>query len=109
MYLGTIVEIGVAEQLFEAPAHPYTQALISAIPVPDPRKERTRRRIILTGDVPSPVAPPSGCRFRTRCPKFAGELTDAERRKCSDETPALIDRGEGHQTACHYAEALALI
>jgi oligopeptide transport system ATP-binding protein len=109
MYLGRIVETAPVEELFRKAAHPYTQALISAIPVPDPRKERTRRRIILTGDVPSPVEPPSGCRFRTRCPKFAGELTDAERRKCREETPALIDRGEGHRTACHYAQALALI
>jgi oligopeptide/dipeptide ABC transporter ATP-binding protein len=109
MYLGRIVEIAPVEELFRKAAHPYTQALISAIPLPDPRKERSRQRIILAGDVPSPVSPPSGCRFRTRCPKFAGRLTDDERTKCTQEVPALTDHGEGHQTACHYAEALALI
>jgi oligopeptide transport system ATP-binding protein len=109
MYLGRIVEIAPVEELFRKAAHPYTQALISAIPLPDPRKERTRRRIILTGDVPSPVDPPSGCRFRTRCPKFADQLTDGERLKCSEEIPTLTHRGQGHQTACHYAEALTLI
>jgi oligopeptide/dipeptide ABC transporter ATP-binding protein len=109
MYLGRIVETAAVEQLFTKAAHPYTQALISAIPLPDPQKERTRKRILLTGDVPSPVNPPSGCRFRTRCPKFAGELTEAEREKCVNEIPALVDRGQGHQTACHYAEALRLI
>ncbi|GIF26516.1 oligopeptide/dipeptide ABC transporter ATP-binding protein [Actinoplanes tereljensis] len=109
MYLGRIVEIAAVEDLFRNAAHPYTQALISAIPVPDPKKERTRKRVILAGDVPSPVSPPSGCRFRTRCPKFAGQLTDDERKKCTDEIPALAERGQGHQTACHYAEALTLI
>jgi len=109
MYLGRIVEIAPVEELFRKAAHPYTQALISAIPLPDPRKERSRQRIILAGDVPSPVSPPSGCRFRTRCPKFAGQLTDDERTKCTQEVPPLTDHGEGHQTACHYAEALALI
>jgi oligopeptide transport system ATP-binding protein len=109
MYLGQIVETAPVEDLFRQAAHPYTQALISAIPVPDPRKERARQRIILTGDVPSPVDPPSGCRFRTRCPTFAGRLTDPERDKCREEAPALIDRGQGHETACHYAEARALI
>ncbi|GAA2572684.1 dipeptide ABC transporter ATP-binding protein [Winogradskya consettensis] len=109
MYLGRIVETAPADQLFREAAHPYTQALISAIPVPDPRKERTRRRIILSGDVPSPITPPTGCRFRTRCPKYATQLTDPERRRCAEETPTLTDRGQGHQTACHYAEALTLI
>ena len=108
MYLGRIVEIAAVEQLFRKAAHPYTQALISAIPLPDPRKERTRTRILLKGDVPSPVNPPSGCRFRSRCPKFAGDLTDGERERCINEIPALIDRGEGHRSACHYAEAKAL-
>ncbi|GHF27482.1 ABC transporter ATP-binding protein [Amycolatopsis deserti] len=109
MYLGKIVETAPSEELFENPAHPYTQALISAIPVPDPRKERSRERIVITGDVPSPANPPSGCRFRTRCPKFANELSDAERTKCIDEEPLLVDRGQGHPAACHYAQARQLI
>jgi oligopeptide transport system ATP-binding protein len=109
MYLGTIVETAPTDELFERPSHPYTQALISAVPVPDPNRERSRRRILVTGDVPSPVNPPSGCRFRTRCPKFAAELTDGERQRCIDEPPALVDRGTGHPAACHYAEARALV
>ena len=109
MYLGRIVEVAAVEQLFRTAAHPYTQALISAIPLPDPRKERSRKRILLKGDVPSPVNPPSGCRFRSRCPKFAADLSEAEQQRCINEVPALIDRGEGHRSACHYAEAMKLI
>ncbi|WP_043828402.1 MULTISPECIES: ABC transporter ATP-binding protein [unclassified Amycolatopsis] len=109
MYLGKIVETAPSEELFQTPAHPYTQALISAIPVPDPRKERTRQRIVITGDVPSPANPPSGCRFRTRCPKFANQLDDAGREKCKTEEPALVDRGHAHPVACHFAESLQLI
>jgi peptide/nickel transport system ATP-binding protein/oligopeptide transport system ATP-binding protein len=109
MYLGKIVETAQGDDLFRRPSHPYTQALISAIPIPDPRKERTRKRVIITGDVPSPVDPPSGCRFRTRCPKFAGELNDQQRQACINEEPALVDRGQGHPSACHYAQAVELI
>jgi oligopeptide/dipeptide ABC transporter ATP-binding protein len=109
MYLGRLVEVASVDQLFRRAEHPYTQALISAIPLPDPRKERTRKRILLKGDVPSPVNPPSGCRFRSRCPKFANELGESERQRCVNEVPALIDRGEGHRSACHYAEAMTLI
>jgi oligopeptide/dipeptide ABC transporter ATP-binding protein len=109
MYLGRIVETAPVEEIFQKATHPYTQALISAIPLPDPHKERTRKRILLTGDVPSPVNPPSGCRFRTRCPKFATQLTPSEQEKCVNELPALVDRGSGHPTACHYAEALKLV
>jgi oligopeptide/dipeptide ABC transporter ATP-binding protein len=109
MYLGRIVETAPVQQLFTKAAHPYTQALISAIPLPDPQKERSRKRIMLKGDVPSPVNPPSGCRFRSRCPKFANDLTDGERQKCIDDIPALIDRGQGHAAACHYAEAMKLV
>jgi oligopeptide/dipeptide ABC transporter ATP-binding protein len=109
MYLGRIVEVAPVEDLFKQAAHPYTQALISAIPLPDPHKERTRRRILLAGDVPSPVNPPSGCRFRTRCPKFAGQLSQTEQQKCVNELPLLVDRGIGHQAACHYAEAVKVV
>jgi oligopeptide/dipeptide ABC transporter ATP-binding protein len=109
MYLGRIVETAPVEELFSRAAHPYTQALISAIPVPDPRKERARTRILLAGDVPSPVVPPSGCRFRTRCPMFAGRLTDGEREKCVNDIPELTDRGIGHPTACHYPEPMRVV
>ncbi len=109
MYLGRLVEIAPARQLFARPAHPYTQALVSAIPLPDPRKERARTRITIQGDVPSPVRPPSGCRFRTRCPKFADQLTDSERTSCVEEIPALVDRGGGNPVACHYAESVELL
>jgi oligopeptide transport system ATP-binding protein len=110
MYLGRIVESALVDDLFTKAAHPYTQALISAIPLPDPQKERTRQRIVLTGDVPSPVNPPSGCRFRTRCPKFANDLSSTDQQKCIDEIPLLINRGGiGHESACHYAEAVSLI
>jgi oligopeptide/dipeptide ABC transporter ATP-binding protein len=109
MYLGRIVETGPAHALFEGPAHPYTQALISAIPLPDPRKERARERITVVGDLPSPADPPSGCRFRTRCPKFAVELSDGERQRCVEDVPELVDRGQGHPVACHYAEQKVLI
>jgi peptide/nickel transport system ATP-binding protein len=112
MYLGKIVEIGEVNQVFGLPAHPYTQALLSAIPLPDPRKERARRRIILKGDLPSPADPPSGCRFRTRCQKFANELTEQERKRCVDEEPVLNVQGgpdADHLAACHYAQGYAVL
>jgi len=109
MYLGSVVETADRDSLFERPAHPYTQALISAVPVPDPVKERSRPRIIVSGDVPNPADPPSGCRFRTRCQKFAGELTEPERERCVHEPPALVDRGHGHPAACHYAEVVTVV
>jgi peptide/nickel transport system ATP-binding protein/oligopeptide transport system ATP-binding protein len=109
MYLGRIVESAPVEELFTVAAHPYTQSLISAIPLPDPHKERSRERIVLVGDVPSPINPPSGCRFRSRCPKFANDLSEGERQRCIDEIPALVDRGHGHESACHYAEARSLL
>ena len=109
MYLGRIVEIAKTDDLFNAPAHPYTQALISAIPIPDPQKERARQRVIITGDVPSPVDPPSGCRFRTRCPKFANLLSKDQQQRCINDLPALTDRGQGHPVACHYAEVVDVL
>lgn len=92
MYLGKIVEIGDADEVYEHPQHPYTESLLSAVPIPDPKTTRQRKRIILEGDVPSPMNLPSGCAFRTRC-RYATE-------KCAQECPKLEDRGNGHMVAC---------
>jgi len=104
MYLGRIVEIGDVDDVFERPTHPYTQALLSAVPIPDPRKERRRHRILLQGDLPSPLDSPAGCRFRPRCQRFAHELDDTGRQLCHRDV-ALEARagGAGHLDACHHS------
>ena len=94
MYLGSIVEMGSADDIFARPAHPYTQALISAVPVPDLDAQRSNKRIVLTGDVPSPINPPSGCRFHTRCP--------VAQERCRSERPPLMEQSPGRKVACHY-------
>ena len=97
MYLGSLVEQSPSEELYLQPLHPYTISLISAIPVPDPETEDRRERILLAGDLPSPAAPPPGCRFHTRCPF-------RQPTRCHDEVPVLRELAPGHTVACHWAE-----
>jgi len=94
LYLGRVMEIADRDTLYRAPRHPYSKALISAVPIPDPDLERAKRRLVLEGDLPSPVAPPSGCVFRTRCP-----LADEH---CAREVPVLEAAGADHLVACHH-------
>ena len=96
MYVGKIVELADRNDLYLRPLHPYTQALLSAIPIPDPSVEQRRKRIVLTGDIPSPVNPPSGCRFHTRCPVAFD--------RCKTEIPEFKEYGDGHFTACHWVD-----
>ena len=94
MYLGKIVEIGPAEEVYKNPIHPYTLSLLSAIPIPDPRENAAREPLVIEGDVPSPANPPEACRFHTRCP-YATAI-------CSEVEPQLVDHGNGHWAACHH-------
>ena len=96
MYLGNLVELADSYELYRNPIHPYTKTLMSAVPIPDPVITRSRERLILEGDIPSPINPPSGCKFHTRCP-YATE-------RCKEETPAFRDYGSGHFAACHLLE-----
>ncbi|MFI7744298.1 ABC transporter ATP-binding protein [Kocuria rhizosphaericola] len=101
MYLGGVVETGDRDAIYEQAAHPYTQALLSAVPIHEPALRGSRERIMLSGDLPSPADPPSGCRFRTRCWK-AQDV-------CAEKVPELVDRGQGHPSACHFAESRDLL
>jgi oligopeptide/dipeptide ABC transporter ATP-binding protein len=107
MYLGKIMELADRDTLYSEPMHPYTHALMSAVPVPDPAKESRRERVLLTGDLPSPINPPSGCVFHTRCPKFRMVLDDSQKAQCTGVIPLLEAKGPSHYAACHFPEIRA--
>jgi oligopeptide/dipeptide ABC transporter ATP-binding protein len=107
MYLGKIMELTDRDTLYSEPMHPYTHALMSAVPVPDPAKEARRERILLVGDLPSPINPPSGCVFHTRCPKFRLLLGDEEKKQCTSIVPELEAKAPLHFVACHFPEVRA--
>jgi len=96
LYLGRVMEIADRDDLYARPLHPYTEALISAVPIADPRTERGRERLLLEGDLPSPINPPAGCRFQSRCPKATAICGQAE--------PPLVSYGKNHLAACHHIE-----
>jgi peptide/nickel transport system ATP-binding protein len=102
MYLGKVMEIADRDDLYSRPMHPYTHALMSAVPVPDPRKEQARQRILLTGDLPSPINPPSGCVFHTRCPLYREVLNDEQKEQCRSVEPGLVEHDPGHSVHCHF-------
>ena len=107
MYLGKLMELTDRDTIYAAPVHPYTHSLMSAVPVPDPKKEGKRERILLIGDLPSPINPPSGCVFHTRCPKYRAVLSDNDQQRCRSEVPPLELKAPGQFAACHFPEARA--
>jgi oligopeptide/dipeptide ABC transporter ATP-binding protein len=107
MYLGKIMELTDRDVLYSAPMHPYTHALMSAVPVPDPDKESRRERILLVGDLPSPINPPTGCVFHTRCPKYREILSDTDKQQCRDVVPLLELKANDHFVACHFPQVRA--
>jgi peptide/nickel transport system ATP-binding protein len=108
MYLGRLVEVGASDDVFDRPSHPYTQALLSAVPIPDPVAERQRQRILVRGDLPDPANLPSGCHFRSRCPLFV-ELDPARQQECIDSDPRLEEHVPGLQAACHWARERTVV
>ncbi|HEX9039857.1 MAG TPA: dipeptide ABC transporter ATP-binding protein [Trebonia sp.] len=107
MYLGKIMELTDRDVLYSTPMHPYTHALMSAVPVPDPEKESRRERILLVGDLPSPINPPTGCVFHTRCPQYREILGETEKQQCRDVVPLLELKADDHFVACHFPQVRA--
>ena len=104
MYLGKLMELAERDVLYGAPVHPYTHALMSAVPTPDPAKEAKRQRILLKGDLPSPINPPPGCVFHTRCPKYRDQLSESDQERCRTVVPSFELKAVGHFAACHFPE-----